>query len=180
MTTIILLGAPGSGKGTQSQLISDKFLIPFLTMGDIIRHEIKNETKIGLEMKSYTNRGELVPDSIISDLFLTRLTKEFCKQDFILDGVPRTLLQAKQLTERLNSYNVDYKVFLIDVSLVNILDRLRKRNRNDDAADVVEKRFRIYQEELSPILSFYGSNVIKVDGERDVEVVFKDICSKLN
>ena len=65
-------------------------------------------------------------------------------------------------------------------SLVNILDRLRKRNRDDDAADVVEKRFRIYQEELSPILSFYGSNVIKVDGERDVEVVFKDICSKLN
>jgi len=180
MHNVILLGAPGSGKGTQAQLISEKYGIPVLTMGDIIRAEIKAETDLGLEMKSYLDKGDLVPDAVISNLFLSKVTKTLCEAGFISDGVPRTLAQAKLLQEKLDSFQASYKIVLINVSLDQIMDRLSKRGREDDTAAVIENRFKIYESELNPILDFYRNKVNIVNGNQELEHVFSDICKVLN
>ena len=96
---LILLGAPGAGKGTQAELISEKYAIPAISTGAIIREEIASGSELGQTVKSYTNRGELVPDSVVIDIIKGRLAKDDCKNGFILDGFPRTVPQAAALDE---------------------------------------------------------------------------------
>ena len=98
---IILLGAPGAGKGTQSEIISRKLGIPTISTGDIFRYNIKNKTELGLEAMSYTDKGELVPDSLTNKIVKDRLAKEDCKNGWILDGYPRNAAQVTALDEML-------------------------------------------------------------------------------
>ncbi len=125
---LIFLGAPGAGKGTQSELISKKFSIPQISTGDILRNEVALMTKLGLEAKAYMERGELVPDDVIIMIIENRIKREDAKNGFILDGFPRTVEQAKALDIMLEKNNsLISKVLLIDVSDEEIIKRLSGR-----------------------------------------------------
>jgi len=125
---LILLGAPGVGKGTQGVLISKEYGIPQISTGDILRKEVKEETELGRKAKQYMDKGELVPDDIIIDMMEKRIKEDDCKNGFILDGFPRTTAQAEAFDEMLkkNSLNLD-KVLLIDVPEEEIVERLTGR-----------------------------------------------------
>ena len=125
---LILLGAPGVGKGTQGVLISKEYGIPQISTGDILRKEVKEETELGKKAKQYMDKGELVPDDIIIDMMEKRIKEDDCKNGFILDGFPRTTAQAEAFDEMLkkNSLNLD-KVLLIDVPEEEIVERLTGR-----------------------------------------------------
>ncbi len=125
---IILLGAPGVGKGTQAQLISKEFSIPQISTGDILRSEVKQGTPLGKEAKKYMDSGALVPDEVIIGMMEKRIKQDDCKNGFILDGFPRTVAQAEAFDEMLkkNGLKLD-KVILIDVPEQEIIDRLTGR-----------------------------------------------------
>lgn len=125
---IIMLGAPGAGKGTQAKLLAEKFRIPHISTGDIFRMNIKEGTELGKEAKQYMDRGQLVPDSLTIQLVIDRLAKEDCAQGYILDGFPRTIPQAESLDEEL--YKLDDKLdFAINVEVPdeNITERMAGR-----------------------------------------------------
>ncbi len=125
---LILLGAPGVGKGTQGALISKEYGIPQISTGDILRSEVRNETELGKKAKVYMDKGELVPDNIIIDMMEKRIKEEDCKNGFILDGFPRTVAQAEAFDKMLekNGLKLD-KVLLIDVPEDEIIARLTGR-----------------------------------------------------
>ena len=125
---IIMLGAPGAGKGTQAKQIADKFSIPHISTGDIFRANIKEGTELGKKAKGYMDAGELVPDELVCDLVVDRIQKEDCANGFILDGFPRTIPQAEALTEALNAIDqkMDYAID-IEVDDAQIVERMGGR-----------------------------------------------------
>lgn len=125
---IILLGAPGSGKGTQGKLLSEQYNIPNISTGDILRENLKNETELGNKAKLFMVKGELVPDDIIIEIVKERLFDKDCNNGYILDGFPRTALQAKALDEYLDSNNSDIQyVISLDVDDRQVVDRITNR-----------------------------------------------------
>lgn len=125
---IIMLGAPGAGKGTQAKQIADKYKIPHISTGDIFRANIKNNTELGQKAKQYMDKGLLVPDELTCDLVMDRIKQEDCKNGFILDGFPRTIPQAEALTAALDQINekMDYAIN-VDVPDENIVNRMGGR-----------------------------------------------------
>ena len=125
---VILLGAPNSGKGTYARKIAEKFGIPQISTGDILRSEVKKESQLGLEAKKYMTSGGLVPDELIMKIFKKRIGQEDCAKGFILDGFPRTINQAKQLDETLKSYdNHSLKIVNLDVDRAILFERSANR-----------------------------------------------------
>jgi adenylate kinase len=125
---IVLFGPPGSGKGTQAQMLAEKHSIPHISTGDILREHLKNKTKLGLEAKSYMDRGELVPDDVLIGIIKERLSKSDCVSGFLLDGYPRTLPQAEALSMILNDIGKKLDVVLnIDVPDEELVKRLSGR-----------------------------------------------------
>ncbi len=125
---LILLGAPGVGKGTQGALISKEYNIPQISTGDILRNEVKNETELGKKAKVYMDKGELVPDDIIIGMMENRIKQDDCKNGFILDGFPRTVAQAEAFDEMLKKNGLElHRVLLIDVPEEEIIERLTGR-----------------------------------------------------
>ncbi|MDO4474149.1 MAG: adenylate kinase [Eubacteriales bacterium] len=125
---IIMLGAPGAGKGTQAKKIAAKYEIPHISTGDIFRANIKNGTELGKKAKTYMDQGLLVPDELVVDLVVDRLNQDDCKKGFVLDGFPRTIPQAEALTEALQSLGQSMD-FAIDVNVPdqNIINRMSGR-----------------------------------------------------
>ena len=125
---IIMLGAPGAGKGTQAKMIADKYSVPHISTGDIFRANIKEGTELGQKAKGYMDAGELVPDSLVVDLVVDRLSWEDAKNGYVLDGFPRTIPQAEALTEALkkNGEKVDFAID-IEVPDDNIVNRMSGR-----------------------------------------------------
>ena len=125
---IIMLGAPGAGKGTQAQMIADKYNIPHISTGDIFRANIKNGTELGKKAKEYMDKGQLVPDELTVELLLDRVANEDCKNGYVLDGFPRTIPQADVLDSELTKLGdkVDYAIN-VDVPDENIVNRMSGR-----------------------------------------------------
>lgn len=125
---IIMLGAPGAGKGTQAKQIADKYQIPHISTGDIFRANIKNGTELGKKAKEYMDQGALVPDELTCDLVMDRIGQEDCKNGFVLDGFPRTIPQARALDEALGKINekMDFAID-VDVPDENIVNRMGGR-----------------------------------------------------
>lgn len=125
---IVILGAPGAGKGTQAERIAEKYQIPHISTGDIFRANIKAGTELGKKAKEFMDQGLLVPDSLTVDLVMDRINKEDCKNGYILDGFPRTIPQAEKLTEALKAENsaLDYAID-VDVPDENIINRMSGR-----------------------------------------------------
>ena len=125
---IVMLGAPGAGKGTQAKRIAAKFSIPHISTGDIFRANIKNNTPLGAKAKSYMDKGELVPDELVIELIMDRFAQDDCVNGYVLDGFPRTIPQAEELDKALKSVN-DNLDYAIDVEVPddNIINRMSGR-----------------------------------------------------
>ena len=125
---IIMLGAPGAGKGTQAKMIAEKYSLPHISTGDIFRANIKNQTELGMEAKKYMDEGKLVPDELTVKILLDRVANEDCKNGYVLDGFPRTIPQAEVLNKALEDMNdaIDYAID-VDVPDENIVRRMSGR-----------------------------------------------------
>lgn len=125
---IIMLGAPGAGKGTQAKMIADKYNVPHISTGDIFRANIKNGTELGEKVQSYMNQGLLVPDELVVDLVVDRIQQDDCKNGYIMDGFPRTIPQAESLDSALSKLNekVDFAIN-IEIPDENIIKRMSGR-----------------------------------------------------
>ena len=184
---IVLLGAPGSGKGTQAELMVERLGIPHISTGVLLRNAAKRGSDLGLKAKSIIDRGELVPDEIMSDMIEERLGRPDVANGFILDGYPRNLEQAKSLDVMLERLGQEAnEAIQIDVDPEQIISRLAgratKENRSDDAEEVVRNRMRVYHEQTAPVIDYYAGQglLTHVLGEGTVEEVLERIISVLN
>lgn len=180
------MGPPGAGKGTQAKFIAEKFSIPHISTGDIFRENLKKETAIGLEAKSYMDRGEYVPDDVTNRIVADRLTWPDAANGFLLDGYPRTLDQVKFLDETLKSQNhqIDQVIELVaDINTLvkRLLNRAKEQNRADDTEEVITKRLEVYLAETAPIIDTYKNKnlVIQVDGLGEVDTITRRIFTAL-
>lgn len=196
---LILLGAPGAGKGTQAEIISEKYNIPTISTGNIIRAALKNGTEMGLKAKAYIDSGRLVPDDVVIGIIKERLAQDDCNGGFILDGFPRTIPQA----EALDNMNIAVDAALsIEVADREIVKRMSGRRvcekcgasyhtefkkpqkdgicdacggalviRKDDEPDTVLDRLDIYHKQTEPLKSYYkaAGKLITVEGQKNVE-----------
>ena len=185
-TRILLIGPPGAGKGTQAIELSVAFGIPAISTGDIFRHNVKNETPLGLQAKAFMDAGDNVPDSLTNDLITDRLEDADCSNGFLLDGYPRTPDQVRHLDEFLASHNsaLDVVVQLVadpDVVVERLRLRATEQGRSDDDEAVVRHRLEVYQEQTAPLIDIFTSRnlVAPIDGIGEIKAVTERIMSSL-
>lgn len=179
---IVLLGAPGSGKGTQAALLVEELDLPHISTGELLRAAVKAGTILGQKAKAVIDRGELVSDDIMLGLLEERLSDADVAKDFILDGYPRNLAQAEALDELLERIGqpVD-EALQIDVDLEMLIERISRRaaeeGRSDDTEEVVRKRMRVYEEQTAPVVEYYARKGLlsRVLGDGTVDEVFQRI-----
>lgn len=204
---IVLLGAPGAGKGTQAAKLVEEFATPHISTGDILRAAVKNQTELGKKAKGYMDAGDLVPDSLIIDLMDERLREPDCEKGFILDGFPRTTAQAVALDDMLVRLERPLDAaLLVDVDPEVIIKRLTERRcckecgyigtaadatcpkcggemyqRDDDNETTVRNRLDVYAKSTSSLIDYYkGKGLLKsVDGDRPVDTVYVDVKAQL-
>lgn len=192
MLNIVICGAPGSGKGTQSKLIAEKYNLKHLSTGDMLRNEIKLQTEIGKKAEEFISRGQLVPDEMIIAMLDHVLDKEmYHYKGIILDGFPRTYAQAEALEKLLKKRNEEITLLLdLKVNDEELISRLLKRaeisNRSDDKLDVIRKRLEIYHQNADEVNNFYKklNKYVAIEGIGTVEEIFSRISqiidSKIN
>jgi len=182
---IILLGPPGSGKGTQANFIQNKFSIPHLSTGDILRQSVKNETDLGNKVKNIMVKGELVSDDLILDVIKERISQNDCNLGFILDGYPRNISQAESLNIVLKDIdrNID-RILFLDVDFEVLGSRIESRSkenieekRADDTSEVLIKRLEEYKIQTAPLEDYYSNDnkFKKINGMRSISEVSLDI-----
>lgn len=184
---IVLLGPPGSGKGTQATLLVKQLGIPHISTGALLRDAAKRGTELGLQAKALSDKGELVPDDVIAGMLEERLGNADVRNGFILDGYPRNLAQAESLTILLNRLDqpVD-EAILVDIEPHHILKRIAKRaqeeGRSDDTEETVRNRLRVYAKQTAPVADYYAERglLTKVLGDGSIEEIFQRILSILN
>lgn len=204
---IVLLGAPGAGKGTQAAKLVEKYGFAHISTGDMLRAAVKNQTPLGLEAKKYMDAGDLVPDEVVIGLVKERLQDADTADGFILDGFPRTSTQAVALDSELSSLERPLDAaLLVDVDKEVIIKRLTSRRmcrdcgyigsdadatcpkcngemyqRDDDNEVTVRNRLDVYESSTAPLIDYYrGCELLKeIDGDRDPQVVFDAIVSTL-
>jgi adenylate kinase len=170
---IVLLGPPGAGKGTQAQKLAEKLGIPHISTGDLFRHNISNETNLGLEAKKFLDAGDLVPAKLTNALVDDRLNDADAADGFILDGFPRSVEQAETLREMLAARNTKLDAVLeLRVSEDELLNRLKSRGRADDTDDVILNRMKVYRDETAPLLDYYSDELKTVDAVGSLDEVF--------
>ena len=206
---LIMLGAPGAGKGTQAEVLSEKLNIPTISTGAMIRQAIKNGTEVGLKAKEYIDKGQLVPDEAIINISKHRLNEDDCKNGFILDGFPRTIAQAEALIE----FGIEIDTALsLEVDDDVIVKRLSGRRecsacaatyhvdtkppakegvcdkcgaplttRNDDNPETIKSRLEVYHEQTEPLKGFYEKigKLLKVVGQDTVETTTVSVFEAL-
>ncbi len=204
---IILLGAPGAGKGTLATKIVDNYKLPHISTGDIFRANIKNQTPIGVLAKSYIDKGQLVPDEVTCKIVENRLAEEDCKVGYMLDGFPRNIAQAKMLD---TITKIDL-VINIDVDFSLLMDRICGRRvckdcaetyhvsrlngaticakcggelyqRKDDNPETVQSRLDVYTGQTAPLIEYYQEKglIFNVDGSTTPESVYAEVSKKLD
>ena len=176
---IVLLGAPGAGKGTQAAKLVDEFGFAHVSTVDILRAAVKNGTELGLKAKSYMDAGDLVPDQLIIDLMNERFQQPDCAEGVLLDGFPRTIPQAKALKVMLNERGTDVSVMLnLQVDEEELVKRLLERGkvsgRSDDNLETIKSRLEVYHKQTAPLADFYveeGKHVA-IQGMGTIEEIF--------
>ena len=206
---LILLGAPGAGKGTQAEILCERLGIPTISTGNMIREALKSGTEMGLKAKAYIEAGQLVPDEVVIGIVRDRLQKDDCKNGFILDGFPRTIPQAEALdrmgvtidhvvdinvpdeviTRRVsgrrvcpgcgNSYHVETK----KPQQEGVCDRCGNTlvQRKDDEPKTVEERLRVYHEQTEPLRDYYAAagKLLVMDGQQGIQEIAEQTLAKL-
>lgn len=179
---LVLLGAPGAGKGTQSEGIAKTYNIPHISTGDIMRKAVADRTELGLKIKSIMDSGALVPDALVIDVIKARFAQPDCNHGFLLDGFPRTVAQAEALDLMLKESNTPLThVIELDVPDAVLIERLLGRGkasgRSDDTREVIEARIKTYHQQTAPVANFYSKSnrLAKISGTASVEQISKDI-----
>lgn len=204
---IVLLGAPGAGKGTMAQKLVADYGVAHISTGDLLRAAVKGGTELGVQAKKYMDAGELVPDQLVIDLVKERLAADDAQKGFILDGFPRNTVQAVTLDSELSSLgrSID-AALLIDVAPAVIIERLSARRtcrvcgytgtasdtvcptcggemyqRDDDKPETIQNRLDVYEKSTSPLVEYYrGQGLLKaVDGARSIDEVYADVKEAL-
>ena len=182
---IILLGPPGSGKGTQANFIQNKLSIPHLSTGDILRQSVKNKTDLGNKVKNIMAKGELVSDDLVLDVIKERVSQSDCNLGFILDGYPRNITQAESLNIVLKDIdrNID-RILFLDVDFEVLESRIESRTKEnneekrvDDTSEVLIKRLEEYKIQTAPLGEYYSNNkkFKKINGMKSISEVSLDI-----
>ncbi|MDO4798533.1 MAG: adenylate kinase [Coriobacteriales bacterium] len=200
---IVLLGAPGAGKGTQGQKLVEEYGIAHISTGDLLRAAVKAQSELGKKAKEYMDAGQLVPDQLVIDLVKERLAQPDAQKGFMLDGFPRNIAQAETLDGELKGMGVELDAaLLVDVPFDVIVERLSSRRtcracgytapagtdtcprcggemyqRDDDKPETIAKRLDTYQNQTQPLIDYYkGHGILKaVDGNRAVDEVYVDV-----
>ena len=184
---IVIFGPPGAGKGTQSKFIVNKFKLHQLSTGDLLRNEIKNKTKLGSEIYSIINSGELVSDQIVGNLIEKFVSNNDYKNKIIFDGYPRNLVQAKNLDDLLKKYKQKIDIVLkLSVSLETVKKRIFERQaiekRTDGSEEMAIKRYKTYEKSSEPVIDYYKqSNLLKVvNGEAGIPEINSEISGLID
>jgi adenylate kinase len=188
MFNLILFGPPGSGKGTQSEKLIAKYGFKHLSTGDLLRSEIANQTQLGMEAKSYMDKGQLVPDAVVIGMVDAAISANKGVNGFLFDGFPRTEAQAEALDNLLNSHATSINVVLaLDVPeeelIARMINRAKTSGRTDDADESVQKkRISVYKNETLAVAEHYSAfdKVITLNGFGDIDEIFTNLCIKID
>jgi adenylate kinase len=182
---LVLLGPPGSGKGTQAAWLTEKYRIPAIATGDILRAQVEAGTPLGQRVRSYLDRGELVPDQLVVDIIRQRLSEPDTQAGFILDGFPRTVPQAQALDAMLDELQRPLDAVLyLETDRQSLLDRLGQRHRQDDRADIADHRIDVFLDQTAPLIDYYRKQgkLRLIDGARppnEVAAAIEDVIRPL-
>ncbi len=186
MLNIVLFGPPGSGKGTQAVKLAKKYNLVHISTGDLLRSEVANQTKLGLEAKKIMDAGELVPDEIVIGMIKKQLEEHKAGKGFIFDGFPRTVEQARELRKALTDYDERVTMEIsLDVPREELLKRLVKRGeesgRSDDNEETINNRIDVYERQTIPVTYYYEKmhKHVAVDGIGTIEQIFKRIVKEV-
>ena len=188
MLNIVLFGAPGAGKGTQSEKVLKKYNLVHLSTGDLFRLHLNNETTLGLEAKKYMNKGDLVPDEIVIGMVEDKINKSSNVIGFVFDGFPRTINQAIALDNMLEKKNIPIKQMIaLKVDEKELIKRIQNRaktsGREDDKSiDKINNRIQVYNQETKPVADYYKKHdkYSEVDGIGEIDEIFIKLCSKID
>src|SRR5579872_3171799 len=180
---LLLIGAPGAGKGTQAARLSERFGITHISSGDLLRQHVKDQTALGQTIKSYVDQGDLVPDAVVMDMLRKPVVAAAESGGYVLDGFPRTVDQAKAAFEVAHSLGVEVQAAVhLDVPDEELIRRLLARGRGfDDSEEVIAHRLQVYREKTIPLLEYYAGRewMFAVDGTRPPAQVREDIVARL-
>jgi adenylate kinase len=186
MLNVVIFGAPGSGKGTQSERIVEKFGISHISTGDVLRAEIKNGTELGKTAKGYIDQGQLIPDELMIDILASVFDSFKDSKGVIFDGFPRTIAQAGALKQMLADRGQAVSVMLdLDVPEEELMTRLIKRGqesgRADDNEETIKKRLLVYHSQTAPLIDWYKNEGVykHIQGLGTMDGIFADICKAI-
>jgi adenylate kinase len=187
MFNLILFGPPGSGKGTQSEKLIDKYGLIHLSTGNLLREEIVNKTKLGLEAKQFMDNGQLVPDSVVIGMIRSAITNNPQAKGFLFDGFPRTVAQSEALDELLAENKSEINIVLAlqvgeDELIGRLLNRGKTSGRSDDVNEgVIRARIMEYENKTAPVAGHYDivEKVARIKGEGDVDEIFDALCREI-
>ena len=187
MLNIVIFGAPGSGKGTQSERIVEKYGINHISTGDVLRAEIKNGTELGKTAKGYIDQGQLIPDELMIDILASVFDSFKESKGVIFDGFPRTIAQAEALKKMLAERGQDVSVMVdLDVPEEELMVRLIKRGKDsgraDDNEETIKKRLHVYHSQTSPLIDWYKNEkkYQHINGLGTMDGIFADICEAVD
>ena len=185
LEVIIFLGPPGSGKGTQAKMLSKKIDFQHISVGDLLRENISNNTKLGKLATTYVDSGELVPDDLIIELVNSSVqslqnNKDSQFSGMILDGFPRTINQASSLDAKISDLGTRIKsAIYLDILDEKIINRLQARGRNDDKPHLIRNRLNVYRDQTEPLLGYYNEKKLldSINGDQKIEDVNSSILN---
>ena len=187
MLNIVIFGAPGSGKGTQSERIVEKYGINHISTGDVLRAEIKNGTELGKTAKGYIDQGQLIPDELMIDILASVFDSFKDSKGVIFDGFPRTIAQAEALKKMLAERGQDVSVMVDlevpeDELMVRLIKRGKDSGRADDNEETIKKRLHVYHSQTAPLIDWYKNErkYQHINGLGTMEGIFAEICEALD
>lgn len=180
---LLLIGAPGAGKGTQATLLAERFGLAHISSGDLLRQHVQEQTSLGRQIKSYVDKGDLVPDGLVMDMLRKPVVAASEASGYVLDGFPRTVDQAKAAFTVAQALGAEVQAAVhLDVPRDELVRRLLARGRGaDDTEEVIDHRLQVYQEMTIPLLDYYANRewMFAVDGTEDAQAVHEDIVGRL-
>lgn len=188
MINIVLFGPPGAGKGTQSELLIEKYGLLHLSTGELFRRHISLGTDIGIEAKKFIDHGNLVPDELVIEMVEQKIDENLYCKGFIFDGFPRTVAQAMALDETMDKRNQSVTLMIAlqvqeDELIKRILERGKTSGRSDDMnVQKINTRLKVYQRETLPVMSYYAkqNKYASIDGEGSIEEIFQSISETVD
>ena len=187
MLNVVIFGAPGSGKGTQSERIVEKYGINHISTGDVLRAEIKNGTELGKTAKGYIDQGQLIPDELMIDILASVFDSFKDSKGVIFDGFPRTIAQAEALKKMLAERGQDVSVMVDlevpeDELMVRLIKRGKDSGRADDNEETIKKRLHVYHSQTAPLIDWYKNEkkYQHINGLGTMEGIFAEICEAID